>query len=63
MMDFLIGEHVSDEYLPLLLEELAFADTDPRAPDWNKDAILTPSGTCASSSSERACRASWRRTG
>ena len=39
MMDFLIGEHVSDEYLPLLLEELAFADTDPRAPEWSKDAI------------------------
>ena len=39
MMDFLIGEHVSDEYLPLLLEELAFADTDPRAPEWNKDAL------------------------
>ena len=39
MMDFLIGDHVSDEYLPLLLEELAFADTDPRAPEWNKDAI------------------------
>ena len=39
MMDFLIGDHVSDEYLPLLLEELAFADTDPRAPEWRKDAI------------------------
>ena len=39
MMDFLIGDHVSDEYLPLLLEELAFADTDPRAPEWRKDAL------------------------
>lgn len=39
MMDFLIGEHVSDDYLPLLLEELSFADTDPRAPEWRKDAI------------------------
>ncbi|MYD29193.1 MAG: NAD(P)/FAD-dependent oxidoreductase [Dehalococcoidia bacterium] len=39
MMDYLIGEHVSDEYLPLLLEELAFADKDARAPEWNKDAI------------------------
>lgn len=39
MMDFLIGEHVSDEYLPLLLEELAFADKDARAPEWSKDAI------------------------
>ncbi len=39
MMDYLIGEHVSDEYLPLLLEELAFADKDARAPEWTKDAI------------------------
>ncbi len=39
MMDYLIGEHVSDEYLPLLLEELAFADKDARAPEWRKDAI------------------------
>jgi len=39
MMDFLIGEHVSDEYLPLLLEELAFADKDARAPEWSKDAL------------------------
>ena len=39
MMDFLIGDHVSDDYLPLLLEELAFADADARAPEWNKDAI------------------------
>ncbi len=39
MMDFLIGEHVSDEYVPLLLEELAFAENDARAPEWRKDAI------------------------
>ena len=39
MMDYLIGEHVSDEYLPLLLEELAFADKDARAPEWSKDGI------------------------
>ncbi len=39
MMDYLLGEHVSDEYLPLLLEELAFADEDARAPDWRKEAI------------------------
>ena len=39
MMDYLIGEHVSDEYLPLLLEELAFADKDARAPEWRKEAI------------------------
>lgn len=39
MMDYLIGEHVSDEYLPLLLEELAFADTDARAPQWHKETI------------------------
>ena len=39
MMDYLLGEHVSDEYLPLLLEELAFAEEDARAPDWRKEAI------------------------
>ncbi|HCV00162.1 MAG: hypothetical protein CL897_01520 [Dehalococcoidia bacterium] len=39
MMDYLIGEHVSDEYLPLLLEELAFADIDARAPQWHKETI------------------------
>ena len=39
MMDYLIGEHVSDEYLPLLLEELAFAETDARAPGWRLEEI------------------------
>ena len=39
MMDYLIGEHVSDEYLPLLLEELAFAEKDARAPGWRLEEI------------------------
>lgn len=39
MMDYLIGEHVSDEYLPLLLEELAFAETDARAPGWRLEEL------------------------
>ncbi len=39
MMDYLIGEHVSDEYLPLLLEELAFAESDARAPDWRMEQL------------------------
>ena len=39
MMAFVIGESVSDDYLPLLLEELAVTGEDRRAPDWRKDAI------------------------
>ena len=33
MMAFAIGERVSDDYLPLLLEELALSGDDLRAPD------------------------------
>jgi 4-hydroxyacetophenone monooxygenase len=36
MIDFMTGTHISDDYLPLLLEELAFADKDARAPEWTK---------------------------
>ena len=39
MIDYLLGEPVSDDYLPLLLEELAFADGDARAPRWRKEEI------------------------
>ena len=39
MIDFLIGEPVSDDYLPLLIEELAFADGDARAPRWRMEEI------------------------
>ena len=39
MMDYMLGTQVSDEYIPLLLEELAFADEDARAPTWRKDEI------------------------
>ena len=39
MMAFAIGERVSDDYLELLLEELALSGEDLRAPGWHKDAI------------------------
>jgi 4-hydroxyacetophenone monooxygenase len=39
MMAFAIGERVSDDYLALLLEELALSGDDLRAPDWHKDAV------------------------
>lgn len=37
LMDFLTAGGCTDDYLPLLLEELAFKDEDPRAPAWHKD--------------------------
>ena len=39
MMDYMLGRQVSDEYIPLLLEELAFAEEDARAPAWRKEEI------------------------
>jgi len=39
MMGFAIGEDVSDDYLALLLEELALSGDDLRAPTWHKDAV------------------------
>ena len=62
MIDFLIGEPVSDDYLPLLIEELAFATgtRGRRVGAWRRS---TPGGRCAWSSSARGCRASWRRDG
>jgi 4-hydroxyacetophenone monooxygenase len=39
MMAYAIGERVSDDYLPLLLEELALSGEDLRAPTWNKDTV------------------------
>jgi 4-hydroxyacetophenone monooxygenase len=39
MMAFAIGERVSDDYLALLLEELALSGEDLRAPTWHKDAV------------------------
>jgi 4-hydroxyacetophenone monooxygenase len=38
-MDFVIGERVADDYVDLLLEELALSGDDRRAPDWHKDDI------------------------
>src|SRR5438309_747341 len=34
-----IGQPVTDEYLPLLVEELAISGEDLRVPDWHKDDI------------------------
>jgi 4-hydroxyacetophenone monooxygenase len=39
MLDYMTGSGASDEYLPLLLEELEFEDRDMRAPHWRKDDI------------------------
>jgi 4-hydroxyacetophenone monooxygenase len=39
MLDFLTGSMATDEYVPLLLEELAFPDADARAPHWSKQEL------------------------
>ncbi len=39
MIAFLVGEEPMEEYLPVLLEELALSGTDPRAPTWHKSDI------------------------
>jgi 4-hydroxyacetophenone monooxygenase len=36
MMSFIAGERVPDEYVPMMLEELALDGRDSRAPRWNK---------------------------
>lgn len=35
MMSFMVGEHVSEEYLPMMLEELVLDGRDARAPAWH----------------------------
>jgi 4-hydroxyacetophenone monooxygenase len=42
MLDFMTGSRATDDYLPLLLEELEFKDQDLRAPTWRKE-DLAPS--------------------
>jgi 4-hydroxyacetophenone monooxygenase len=37
MMNFMVGEHVGDEYVPLMLEELALDGNDSRAPRWSRE--------------------------
>ncbi len=39
LMDFLTGEHPSDDYLALLHEELGTSGADERAPDWRADQL------------------------
>jgi 4-hydroxyacetophenone monooxygenase len=36
MMNFMVGERVGDEYVPLMLEELALDGNDSRAPRWSR---------------------------
>ena len=36
MMSVCVGETVSDEYAPMMLEELAFHDIDPKGVSWRK---------------------------
>ena len=39
LIDYVAGGETSDEYVPLLEEELAFPNEDARAPKWNKEQI------------------------
>jgi 4-hydroxyacetophenone monooxygenase len=39
IMEFVIGEPVTDDYFDLLVEELAATGDDPRAPRWHKDDV------------------------
>lgn len=40
MMSFMVGEHVSDEYVPMMLEELALDGADQRSTHWEARAQL-----------------------
>jgi 4-hydroxyacetophenone monooxygenase len=37
MMNFMVGERVGDEYVPMMLEELALDGNDSRAPRWTRE--------------------------
>ena len=37
MMNFMVGERVGDEYVPMMLEELALDGNDSRAPRWSHE--------------------------
>jgi 4-hydroxyacetophenone monooxygenase len=37
MMNFMVGERVGDEYVPMMLEELALDGNDSRAPRWSRE--------------------------
>ena len=39
MLEFITAGGMTEQYLPLLLEELAFNDQDTRAPNWTKETI------------------------
>jgi 4-hydroxyacetophenone monooxygenase len=40
MMNFMVGERVGDEYVPMMLEELALDGNDSRAPRWSREVPL-----------------------
>lgn len=37
MMNFMVGERVGEEYVPMMLEELALDGNDSRAPSWSRE--------------------------
>ncbi|HTT42779.1 MAG TPA: NAD(P)/FAD-dependent oxidoreductase [Steroidobacteraceae bacterium] len=37
MMNFMVGDRVGDEYVPMMLEELALDGNDSRAPRWSRE--------------------------
>jgi 4-hydroxyacetophenone monooxygenase len=39
MMSFIVGEHVADQYVPMMLEELALDGTDQRSTHWEAPAM------------------------
>jgi 4-hydroxyacetophenone monooxygenase len=40
MMSFMVGEHVSDEYVPMMLEELALDGADHRSTHWESRSAM-----------------------
>ena len=40
MMSFMVGEHVPDEYVPMMLEEIALDGTDQRSTHWEAGAAM-----------------------
>ena len=54
MMNFMVGARVGDEYVPMMLEELALDGNDSRAPRWSRDIppVCARSSTSLSSAPE-----------
>ena len=62
MMSFMVGEEVPDEYVPMLLEEMALDGGDARDVDVGRRAGRAARRASTSSSSAPACRACSRRS-